>query len=135
MHDREREGNQVVVLSLRGYVSVSEVERLREQLSEILTRGCTNVLLDLSRVESMDSCGLGAIVRVRRSLKMRGGNFGVFGLNRRMQKLFETTRLSEIVRVFGSGEEGIKSIGDREKRPFWEKPSPFLVDLSALRKE
>ena len=83
--------SDVVVVRLTGEVDVATAPELDQRLQEIATGGHTNVVIDLSGVEFMDSTGLHSIVRAqyfadanRRQLTLRHGSPQV-------QRLFEIT--------------------------------------------
>ncbi|MGQ9632037.1 MAG: STAS domain-containing protein [bacterium] len=103
----------IVVLSLRGQISIPQAERLRDLMKEVLDRGHTHVLLNFTQVEYIDSCGLGALVEAKRQLRQRGGDLGVFGLNRRVEEIFAMMDLNRVFPVFPDAARGIQEFRKR----------------------
>ena len=65
----------------------------------LVGEGHTRVVLDLSRVDFVDSVGLGIIVSALKRVRARGGELVVAGAVPRVRALFELTRLDEIIEL------------------------------------
>ena len=55
-----RDGASVV--SLRGEIDVYTAPRLRQTLIDLVEGGATNIVVDMERVDFLDSTGLGVLV-------------------------------------------------------------------------
>jgi anti-sigma B factor antagonist len=62
-----------VVLMVEGEVDTFTSARLRDALNEALERGPTEIVLDLSNMELIDSTGLGVLVGALKKLRERDG--------------------------------------------------------------
>jgi len=63
----------VVIAAVTGEIDISTVARLRERLYELADNGGT-LIVDLNRVEFIDSTGLGALVGTARRIAEHGGS-------------------------------------------------------------
>jgi len=63
----------VVIAAITGEIDISTVARLRERLYELADNGGT-LIVDLNRVEFIDSTGLGALVGTARRVAEHGGS-------------------------------------------------------------
>ena len=63
----------VVIAAITGEIDISTVARLRERLYELADNGGT-LIVDLNRVEFIDSTGLGALVGTARRVAAHGGS-------------------------------------------------------------
>ena len=63
----------VVIAAITGEIDISTVARLRERLYELADNGGT-LIVDLNRVEFIDSTGLGALVGTARRIAEHGGS-------------------------------------------------------------
>src|SRR5689334_2015613 len=63
----------VVIAAVTGEIDISTVARLRERLYELADNGGT-LIVDLNRVEFIDSTGLGALVGTARRVAEHGGS-------------------------------------------------------------
>jgi len=112
-----REG--VVILSLKGRLTVGEASTVREQCSAVASSGNVNVLLNLEHVEYIDSTGLGALVICFTSLKKAGGSLKLVNPNKRNIELLLLTKLHTIFEVFSDEQDAVNSFfPDREIRHF-----------------
>lgn len=69
-----RKRANVQVIQLRGPLRMGEaVDRFRQTLDETATSGDNKVVLDLSEMPSIDSSGIGVLVKAMVSAKQRGG--------------------------------------------------------------
>jgi anti-sigma B factor antagonist len=85
--------SHVVVVRLTGEVDIATGPELDQRLQAIATGGHTDILIDLSEVEFMDSTGLGAIVRAQYSADDNGRRLTLRHGSRQVQRLFEITGL------------------------------------------
>jgi|SRR5450755_2740106 anti-anti-sigma factor len=69
------------------------------------------VILDLSEVPYVDSAGLGLLVSAYVSRQKSGRKMILSGINPRVQKLFEVTRVSDLFLIFSTPEEAIAALG------------------------
>jgi anti-sigma B factor antagonist len=96
------------VLSLRGPLTgtnapVFQNAMRREEPAE-------TVILDLSDVPYVDSAGLGLLVSAFVSRQKAGRKIILSGINPRVQKLFEITRVQDLFLTFSSPEEAIAAL-------------------------
>ncbi len=63
------------------------------------------VVLDLSRVDFVDSAGLGGIVWFLKQLASQGGDLTVCGVNSSVRALFELIRMHRLVAIYNDREE------------------------------
>jgi len=69
-----RRRSNIQVVQLRGPLRMGEaVDRFRQTLDEAATSGDNKVVLDLSEMPSIDSSGIGVLVKAMASAKQRGG--------------------------------------------------------------
>ena len=104
----EREG--IVILTLNGRLIVGEpVTELRAKISRLSTAGSVNVVLNLTKVDYIDSTGLGGMVIGFTTLKKAGGALKLAGMNRRNMELLVLTKLSGIFEAFEDDQTAVNS--------------------------
>ena len=96
------------VLCLRGPLTGNNAPALQNALRR--EEPTQTLILDLSNVPYVDSAGLGALVTAYISRQKSGRRMVLSGLNARVQKLFEITRVQELVLIFSSPEEAIAAL-------------------------
>jgi anti-sigma B factor antagonist len=68
------------------------------------------VILDLSDVPYMDSAGLGVLVTAYVSRQKSGRKMVLSGINPRVQRLFDITRVAGLFLIFSNPEEAIAAL-------------------------
>ena len=94
MEISERTSGNVTVLDLSGKLNLGEAtQRLHDKINSVLQQGRRNIVLNLGEVSSLDSGGLGELVRTLTTMQKHGGSLKVANLPKRVQDLLVTTRL------------------------------------------
>ena len=116
--ERDREG--VILLDLSGRLVAGEnVAALREKISELVTAGTVNAVLNLKEVDYIDSSGLGAMVMCFTSIRRAEGKLKLLNLTRRNVELLVLTKLETVFEVFDEEQQAVNSFfPNREIRRF-----------------
>jgi len=105
--ESEREG--VVILSLKGRLTVGESIIIREKITAVAATGHTKVILDLEHVDYVDSTGLGSLVICFTSLKKQGGALKLVNPNKRNVELLLLTKLHTVFEVYTEIQDAVNS--------------------------
>ncbi|GLY26032.1 anti-sigma B factor antagonist [Micromonospora pallida] len=84
------------VLEVGGEVDVYTAPRLRERLIELIDGGARKVVVDLGRVDFLDSTGLGVLVGALKRLRSVGGTFALVCDKEPLLKIFRITALDQV---------------------------------------
>ncbi|MFI7426072.1 STAS domain-containing protein [Micromonospora sp. NPDC049836] len=84
------------VLEVGGEVDVYTAPRLRERLLELIDGGARRVVVDLGRVDFLDSTGLGVLVGALKRLRSSGGSFALVCDKEPLLKIFRITALDQV---------------------------------------
>ena len=68
------------------------------------------VILDLTDVPYIDSAGLGLLVSAQVSRQKSGRRIVLSGINPRVQKLFDITRITELFLIFSNPQEAVAAL-------------------------
>jgi anti-sigma B factor antagonist len=108
IHQREREG--ITILELAGRITVGpEATAIRDTCTRLSAEGKRNVVLDLAKVDFIDSTGLGALFICATALRKEGGNMKLLNLNRRNVELLVMTKLATVFEIFTDEQDAINS--------------------------
>lgn len=86
---------------LSGDLDIVTSDDVKRELVELVDAGHSTLALDLSDVGFVDSSGLGVLVAVHRHAEARGGQFVVRSTPPQVRRLFEITRLGDLLTVDG----------------------------------
>ena len=108
IHKRTEEG--VTILDIEGRLQIGEGDvKLREELRDVLGRGAKKVLLNLKGVKSMDSSGLGELIRCRHTAAQSGAVIKLLHVEDKVQQVLEMTRLIGVFDTFNDEIDAIAS--------------------------
>jgi len=110
VHTRRLEGNTAIV-GLQGELDISTSPKAREALIALLTEGCRHLIVNLHRIDYIDSTGLGALVGALRRAREQGGELRLVGLSGRVRRLFEITHLTFAFPIDNNEESALAQIG------------------------
>jgi anti-sigma B factor antagonist len=95
-------------------ISIGEIEELgaencqafRDRVYSALPRECRNIVVDLSRTDYLDSCGLGALISLRKTASSRQGTVRLLNPTPRVQLLFDVTRMHRLFDIVSRSKRG-----------------------------
>jgi anti-anti-sigma factor len=93
------------LLTLGPRVTAQDVPALREELRARIQAGVNNIRMDFSKVESLDSMGIGLLVATHNSLLKTGGKLTLTGVGKDIRQLLALMRLDQHIAI-ATGEEG-----------------------------
>ncbi|TSB45853.1 STAS domain-containing protein [Alkalicoccobacillus porphyridii] len=100
----EENGNQKNVL-LSGEIDTYTAPKLREALIPLAEASGSQLIIDLSEVQYIDSTGLGIFVGVLKATDTNGGSLTLTGMTERIKRLFVITGLDEVITIVDRREE------------------------------
>lgn len=89
-------------------LDASNARKFQDSIRPLLTPDA-KLVIDLVKVEFIDSTGLGALVSCLRQAHASGGEIKLSGLTNQARALFELVRMHRVFEVFNSPEEAINS--------------------------
>jgi anti-sigma B factor antagonist len=96
------------VLSLQGPLTANNAPVFQNAIRR--EEPASTLILDFSDVPYVDSAGLGLLVSAFISRHKAGRRMVLSGINARVQKLFEITRVQDLFLIFESPEEAIAAL-------------------------
>jgi anti-sigma B factor antagonist len=105
-----KDDGRVTILTLDGDLVIGESETLfKKTVIHLLEEGKVNLLVDLRRVNFLDSSGLGALVRALTNSQKEGGQTKLLGAGPQVKKLLEMTKLDSVFENFTDMETAVSS--------------------------
>ena len=110
--DIERmEQGEVTIVVVRGVIKLGESALTFSRfLGEVLAEGSNPVLIDLEGIDHVDSTGLGELVGYLQRFEAQGRRMAFINPARRLRKLFELTRLDEVVPIYDDRARAISEV-------------------------
>jgi len=108
IESKEMDGIGVIVLE--GEVDVYTAPKLKSRLIDLVDEGKYNIVIDLQKVEFMDSSGLGVLVGGLKRVKSHQGSISLVVTQENILKIFRITGLVKVFPIYASEEEAINSL-------------------------
>ena len=89
-------------------LDASNAGELKRSMLPILETS-TRLVIDLSRLQFVDSSGLGAILSCLRQLTAKGGDLKLCGMTKQVRAAFELVRMHRIFDIFDTREEAVQA--------------------------
>lgn len=105
-----RKEKNVVVLDAEGKIVLGDGDvEIKSAVDDLIVKGNKNIILNLAKVDYVDSAGLGEMMRCFITLRKAGGDFKLLSPNRRIIDLLSITKLLNVFDVYDSESSAIKS--------------------------
>ncbi len=103
----ERDG--VIIFKLDGRIIAPDVQEITDTVQKTLSEldEPPRLVFDFKDVTSMDSSGLGALMRIYADIHPRGGTIAVINVNKHVKNLIVMARLITVFRNFESEDEAV----------------------------
>jgi anti-anti-sigma factor len=106
--------NEIPVLDLSGDVDEFTCTKLRVALRDLLSNGESRVVVNLARVNYMDSAGLGTLVGGLRRIMEADGGLVLSGPNPQIERVLSLTGLDRILKIYDGEDVAVDSLMSRQ---------------------
>jgi len=96
-------GESVSRVELKGELDVYTAPKLIAVLSDLLEQGCGRIVIDLSRLQFIDSVGLGTLIKYDREAAGTGGGLVLMDPSAQVRKVLRITALDQHLRIEFTG--------------------------------
>ena len=97
-----------VVVAVKGEVDLATAPALKSRLLELVSEGKTEIVVDLTSTDFLDSTGLGAVVAAYKRVRAHEGHLRLVATSARVKRVFEITNLDRVVPIHTTLEEACK---------------------------
>lgn len=104
----EKVGDVTVVTIDAEHLDASNAEELKREVAPLLEENPRQVF-DMSRLQFVDSAGLGALLSCLRRASSAGGDLKLFGMSRAVRAVFEIARMHRIFEIYDTREEAVNA--------------------------
>jgi anti-sigma B factor antagonist len=99
------------VLEVAGEIDVYTAPKLREKLIELVNEGSYHVVVDLEKVDFLDSTGLGVLVGGLKRVRNHDGSLELVCTQDKILKIFRITGLTKVFPIHDTVDEAIAGSG------------------------
>ncbi len=106
----ERQAGDVTILDMSGKITIGEGSvALRTAVRRLLEEGKKKILLNLAKVNYIDSSGIGELVSSYTAIGKESGQLKLLNLTQKLQDLLTITKLLTVFDVYESEEDALAS--------------------------
>lgn len=106
----KREKGGVTILDVEGKITIGKGDvALRDAVQQALADGARKLLIELGRVSTIDSSGVGELVSAFTTVTNRGGKLKLVNLPPKVNDILQITQLITVFEVFDNEDEAIAS--------------------------
>ena len=102
-------GDAIVVVVEDRRIDAAVAVRFKDRMQELTGNPAQRVVLDLSKVEFLDSSGLGAVVGSMKQLG-RDRRLDLAGLTPTVDKVFRITRMDRVFKIYDSTDAALQDV-------------------------
>ena len=95
----EERGPGICAIILKGEVDYATSPQLRSEMTELFRKDLKQIVVDLSRVDYIDSSGIATLIEGQRQSKRRGFRFTLAEMSPRIEAAFDLANVRDIFKV------------------------------------
>lgn len=102
---------ELPIIELEGEVDVYTAPQLKQQMISMLEGGAKEMVVNLTKVDYLDSTALGVLIGGLKRMRERDGNMVLVCPSPRIRRVFEITGLDKIFDIYNTEEEAQEAMG------------------------
>lgn len=105
-----RQCDGVFLVEMKGRLTSFEAKAFREMIEKLLTHGHSQIVLNLTGLDYLDSSGIGELVRNYMTTIKRGGEMRVVGLAPKVEEILKITQLYQVFPEYPDEASAVESL-------------------------
>ena len=110
-----RQSDGIALVEVTGRFTSFEAKAYRELIHDLVKQGHTNIILNLSALDYLDSSGIGELVRSYMSIVKKGGAMKVVGLAPKVEEILKVTQLYQVFPEFPDEASALESFPNGQR--------------------
>lgn len=111
-----RQVDAVSLVDINGSLTSFEGGALHAAIQGLLKRGHRNIILNLKKLDYLDSSGIGELVRNYLAVVKKGGAMKVVGLAPKVEEILKVTQLYQVFPEFPDEASALESFPEAPRR-------------------
>ncbi len=110
MKIKERKRDGVAILDMSGkLMGGPDAEAFSETIKTLIHEGCHNVIVNMDKVNWVNSTGLGILISGYSTLKKSGGELKLLKVSERIESIFIVSKLHTVFQSFKDEDDAVQS--------------------------
>ena len=94
--EKRTEDNKLIACLIEKRLDAAAAVDFKNELMAEVESGVNHMVIDLEKVEFIDSSGLGALVAILKAVSQEGG-LTITGLSKKTEQIFKLTRMDTVI--------------------------------------
>ena len=99
MYDQKKRTADEVLLEVQGDLTFGRDFEFQKQLHSLLALDTKNIVLNLAKVDHIDSSSIGSMLKAREKLSAGGRKMLIKGCSNRLLEVFKTVKLDGLINI------------------------------------
>ena len=99
--------NAVTVIQVTGEINISTSPDFKKHFEKMPSQ---KIIIDLEKVNYVDSSGLATLVEVLKKTKSQGGSLALAAMSAKVKSLFEITKLDKLFNIFPTQQQALATL-------------------------
>jgi len=95
----------VIIAEIEGEINISTSPELKKKFEKVQV---SNVVINLAKVDYVDSSGLATLVEILKKARSKGGTIHLTHLTDKVRSLFEITKLDKLFGIFADDQAALE---------------------------
>ena len=108
--------DHTAVIDLQGSIDIYTTPPAKEQLLRLIDNGYHHLIINLQKVDYLDSTALGLLIGALKRVREKDGDLRLVAPDKSIQRILEITRLVKVFPIDNSVEEAIDIFISKEKK-------------------
>lgn len=108
--DKEKKGDVLILALQETRLDALAAVEFKAQVGDMIESGERTIILDLAKVDFIDSSGLGALVSLLKHAG-REGSLAVAGLQKATESMFQLTRMDKVFTIYPNVPDALAKLG------------------------
>ena len=114
--DTRTTAQELPIIELEGEVDVYTAPQLKQQMISMLEGGARDLVVNLTKVDYLDSTALGVLIGGLKRMREMEGNMVLVCPSPRIRRVFEITGLDKIFDIYNTEDEALGAMGKENEK-------------------
>ncbi|MFP4497643.1 MAG: STAS domain-containing protein [Vulcanimicrobiota bacterium] len=105
------ENKGVQILSIKGRLDTQTVNEFEKKLMDLIREDHDKIAVDIAGLEYINSSGLRSFLKAAKEAKKLEKTLVLFEPHKQVYEVFEMTGFTQVIKIFETRQEALKSIG------------------------
>ncbi len=97
-----------LIISLEGELDVENSSSLKNEVRNMVSSEHPNLVIDLRKVDYVDSSGLGTLIALQKAARFNGGALSIVGASEQIRRVMKMTNIDKLFELYNTLKEALK---------------------------